>query len=48
MGSPSRRRGPGPGIFDEQIAERMDADQAAEFAARAEEVDEAITQGAAG
>ena len=33
---------------DEQIAERMDAEQAAEFAARAEEVDEAIAEGAAG
>ncbi len=33
---------------DEQIAERMDADQAAEFAAQAEEVDEAIAEGAAG
>jgi hypothetical protein len=33
---------------DEQIAERMDAEQAAEFAARAEEVDGAIAEGAAG
>jgi hypothetical protein len=33
---------------DEQIAERMDAEQSAEFAARAEEVDEAIAEGAAG
>jgi hypothetical protein len=32
---------------DEQIAERMDAEQAAEFAARAGEVNEAITEGAA-
>ena len=34
--------------FESQIAERMDAGQAAEFAARAEEVDEAIAEGAAG
>jgi hypothetical protein len=33
---------------DEEIAERMDAEQAAEFSARAEEVDEAIAGGAAG
>ncbi|MGP0024419.1 MAG: ferritin-like domain-containing protein [Streptosporangiaceae bacterium] len=33
---------------DEQIAERMDAEQAAEFGARAAEVDEAIAEGAAG
>jgi hypothetical protein len=33
---------------DEEIAERMDAEQTAEFAARAEEVDEAITEGATG
>ena len=32
---------------DEEIAERMDREQAAEFAARAEEVDEAIAEGAA-
>jgi len=31
---------------DEEIAERMDREQAAEFAARAEEVDEAIAEGA--
>jgi hypothetical protein len=33
---------------DEDIAERMDAEQAAEFAARAEEVNDAIAEGAAG
>ena len=33
---------------DEEIAERMDAEQGAEFAARAEEVHDAITEGAAG
>jgi hypothetical protein len=32
---------------DEEIAERMDREQAAEFAARAEEVDDAIAEGAA-
>ena len=32
---------------DEEIAERMDREQAAEFTARAEEVDEAIAEGAA-
>ena len=33
---------------DEEIAERMDQEQAAEFAGRAEEVDEAVAEGAAG
>ena len=33
---------------DEEIAERMDGEQAAEFAVRAEEVHEAIADGAAG
>ena len=33
---------------DEQIAERMDREYAAEFAARTAEVDAAVTEGAAG
>ena len=33
---------------DEQIAERMEQEYAAEFAARTAEVDAAVTEGAAG
>ena len=33
---------------DEQIAERMDREYAAEFAARTAEVDAAVTEGVAG